>query len=121
MIALAGGLAVAAVVGVGVGWLFGSATRSKWLGVLLALTLTTTLAFLPVAFAVGEDPTPGVSVSHAQLEADRVMTQQMGLVAGTGMDTRMQTDGMLERSSNPAYVAALERHVAEFNRMAGLP
>jgi len=44
----------------------------------------------------------------------------MGVVAGPGMDAQMTGYGMLGRSADPAYVAALERHIAEFDRMAGL-
>lgn len=79
-----------------------------------------TLAFVPFAISVYEPLPPAASFSHAQLEADRGMTQQMGLVVGEGMDAQMIDNGMLHRSANPAYVAAVEQHVAEFGRMAGL-
>lgn len=58
--------------------------------------------------------TPDVPhISHTLLEADRTMTQQMAV------QTSMADTGMLQRSSNPAYVRALERHVYEFDRMLG--
>ena len=60
------------------------------------------------------------SFSHEQLEADRVMTQQMGTDVGPGMAVQMPGDGMLERSSNEAYVEALEQHTRSFIQMAGL-
>ena len=52
-------------------------------------------------------------ISHALLEADKAMTQQMAV------QTYMEDTGMLQRSSNPAYVRALEQHVYEFYRMLG--
>lgn len=120
MIVLAVGLAVAVIVGVVIAWFVGSVACSRALGILVWLALTPTLAFVPFAIAVGGSAPSSPMVSHAQLEADRVMTQQMGTVVGAGMDAQMVSDGMLQRSANPAYVAALEQHVAEFDRMAGL-
>ena len=120
MIALVGGLVVATLIGTVAAWFLGSVARSKALGVLVWLALMPTLALVPVALAVSEPTAPAASFSHAQLEADRVMTQQMGVVAGPGMDAQMTGNGMLQRSANPGYVAALERHIAEFDRMAGL-
>lgn len=58
--------------------------------------------------------------SHEQLEADRMMTQQMGADIGPGMAVQMPGYGMLERSSSEAYVDALERHTRLYNQMAGL-
>ena len=120
MIALIGALVVAAFVGTVAAWYVGSVARSRALGVLVWLTMMPTLAFVPVAIAVYEPLPPAASFSHAQLEADRAMTQQMGVVVGAGMNAQMTDDGMLHRSADPAYVAALEQHVAEFDRMAGL-
>ncbi len=62
---------------------------------------------------------PMVGFSYAQLEADRIMTQQMASVVGPGMDSLMTTNGMLERSANDAYLRALERHAYEVDRMLG--
>ncbi|HEX6581782.1 MAG TPA: hypothetical protein VF195_13055 [Actinomycetota bacterium] len=60
------------------------------------------------------------SFSHEQLEADRVMTQQMGTDVGPSMAVQMPGDGMLKRSSSEAYVEALEQHTRTYNKMAGL-
>ena len=59
------------------------------------------------------DPVP----SHAQLDADRLMTSQMSVDVGGGMDAQMTTDGMLERSADDAYARALEEHVRLYARM----
>ena len=67
--------------------------------------------------AGGSAPMGGFS--HAQLEADRLMTEQMARVVGPGMQSLMTTDGMLERSANDAYLRALEQHVYEVDRMLG--
>ena len=53
--------------------------------------------------------------SHSQLEADRLMTQRMG----TQAQMPVGLDRMLLRSSDPAYVRALEQHSAESDRMLG--
>ena len=55
--------------------------------------------------------------SHAQLEADRLMTSRMSVDVGGGMDAQMTTDGMLERSADDAYVRALEEHARLYARM----
>lgn len=57
--------------------------------------------------------------SHSQLEADRIMTEQMASVVGPGMESQMAANGMLERSANDAYLRALEQHVYEADRMLG--
>jgi len=57
--------------------------------------------------------------SHAQLEADRIMTEQMAGVIGPGMQLLMTTNGMLQRSANDDYLRALEQHVYEVDRMLG--
>jgi len=57
--------------------------------------------------------------SHAQLEADRIMTEQMASVVGPGMQSQMTTNGMLERSANDAYLRALEEHIYGVDRMLG--
>lgn len=123
MIAIAAGLILAVVVAGAVATFFASVSGSRPLGVVLALALTPTLAFLPYAVGAITDPgsePPTATISHEQLEADRVMTQQMAVAVGPGMDGQMTANGMLRRSSSAAYVAALERHVAIFDRMAGV-
>lgn len=80
---------------------------------LLLLILTFRLfAALPDA---GTRNFPLNGFSHSQLEADRIMTQRMG----TQAQMPMSFDGMLRRSSDPAYVRALEQHNAEIDRMLG--
>lgn len=63
---------------------------------------------------------PSVSFSHEQLEADRVMTLQMGTDVGSGMTVQMSGNDMLERSSSEAYVQALEQHMRLYDRTAGI-
>jgi hypothetical protein len=58
--------------------------------------------------------------SHVQLEADRVMTLQMGTDISPGMAVQMSGYGMLERPSSEAYIDALEQHTRPYNQMAGL-
>ena len=65
----------------------------------------------------GSEPMGGFS--HAQLESDRVMTQQMATVVGPGMEAQMTTNGMLQRSTNSAYLQALEQHTYQVDRMLG--
>ncbi|HZJ51523.1 MAG TPA: hypothetical protein VFF07_11940 [Actinomycetota bacterium] len=80
---------------------------------LLLLTLTFWLyAALP---DTGTRNVPVTGISHSQLEADRIMTQRMGIQA----QMPMGSSGMLLRSSDPAYVRALEQHSAEIDRMLG--
>ena len=67
--------------------------------------------------AGGSGPMGGFS--HAQLEADRIMTERMATAVGPGMQSLMTTDGMLERSANDAYLRALEQHVYQVDRMLG--
>jgi hypothetical protein len=47
------------------------------------------------------------------------MRQQMAVAVGPGMQAQMSTDRVLERSSNEAYLRALERHTYEVDRMLG--
>lgn len=119
MIILIVGLVITALVGITVAWLAGSIVRSKVLGALMFLAVTPALAFFPVMFALGGSTPTSTSFSHVQLEADRAMTQRMGVVSGPAMDAQMASDGMLGRSASDAYVEALEQHVADFDRMAG--
>ena len=64
-------------------------------------------------------PAPIGGISHAQLEADRIMTEQMRTVVGSGMQSLMATNGMLERSASDTYLRALEQHVYQADRMLG--
>ena len=62
-------------------------------------------------------PTTGASYSHDQLQGDANMTQQMSTPnAATGSQTHAR-DGQLARSQDPGYLAALEQHQADIDRM----
>jgi hypothetical protein len=57
--------------------------------------------------------------SHDQLQVDANMTQQMSTPnANTGSQYH-RTDGQLERSQSAGYIAALEQHQADVDRMLG--
>jgi hypothetical protein len=73
------------------------------------------------AFAViaGKRTPTDAPGAHAQLEADRVMAQQMAAAIGPGMQAQMWTDGMLGRTSDAAYLRALDQHTYEVERMLG--
>ena len=83
-------------------------------GVIVAVAFVT----LAITSSVGTSGPMG-GVSHGQLEADRIMTEQMASVVGPGMQSQMTTNGMLERSANDAYLRALEQHVYQVDRMFG--
>lgn len=89
------------------------------LGLLGAGTIVA-VAFVAVA-AVTTEPRPPMSggFPHERLEADRIMTQRMATSGGPGMESLMAIDGMLERSTNDAYLRALEQHAYEVERMLG--
>lgn len=109
MLAAAGAVAVAAP-------LF----RSKLLAGLLGVGSAIIVVFVASAMVLGSSqPLPDDSFSHEQLEADRIMTEQMATAVGTGMEAQMSTNGMLERSADPAYLRALERHIYQVDRMVG--
>jgi len=57
--------------------------------------------------------------SHDQLQADANMTEQMSTPnAATGSQYHVR-DGQLARSQDSVYVAALEQHQADIDRMLG--
>ena len=85
----------------------------KWLIGLVTTGFVVTAAFVVLAISFSPPPTALGSYAHSQLEADRVMTQQMAV------QTAMGLDGMPERSADPGYVKALEQHIQQFNRMIG--
>lgn len=92
----------------------------KLLAGLLGTGAIVSMVFAAIAIAGstgGSDPMGGFS--HAQLEADRVMTQQMASVVGPGMESLMPINGMLDRSANGAYLQALEQHTYQMDRMLG--
>ena len=87
---------------------------------LLGIGTIVVVAFVALAItdsAGGSGPMGGFS--HSQLEADRIMTEQMATVVGPGMESQMAANGMLERSANDAYLRALEQHMNQVDRMLG--
>ena len=116
-IVIAAGTALAAAVAVTVS---ASLLRSKLLGVVIGIEAAVIVLFVATAVMLGSGKAaPDGTFSHEQLEADRVMTEQMATAVGTGMDAQMSTNGMLERSADAAYLRALERHTYQVNRMVG--
>lgn len=87
---------------------------AAWVG---GAIVAVTIGSAVLALTRGGRPDPGFS--HVQLETDRAMTQQMAVVAGPGMDAQMVGYGMLGRTQDPAYTAALEAHTDQFQRMLG--
>ena len=80
--------------------------------------VSVTFVVLAIASSTGA-PRPMAGFSHEQLEADRLMTQQMATSVGTGMESVMLTNGMLARSGSDAYLRALEQHTRDVDRMLG--
>ena len=91
-------------------WLFG--LLSMGAAVIVAFVVTAVLTSTPPSGVMSTDP-------HELLEADRVMTQQMAIAAGPGMDAQMFGSGMLRRSADLLYVRALEEHMRAMDRMLG--
>lgn len=87
---------------------------------LLGTGLIVSVIFVTLAItnSVGASGPMG-GFSHAQLEADRIMTEQMATVVGPSMQSQMTTNGMLQRSANDAYLRALEQHTYQVDRMLG--
>ncbi|MGH2661054.1 MAG: hypothetical protein ACRDHS_15715 [Actinomycetota bacterium] len=79
----------------------------KWL---IGLVTTGFVAFLALALTMSEPAPSSGMFPHSMLGADRVMAGRMALDVGTGMQYTMTGKGMLECSSNPAYLRALEEH-----------
>jgi hypothetical protein len=94
----------------------GKLTWSLW----IFIAVVTVAVFL-VAARTGPTSTPVPSgYSHAQLQADSQMTQQMSVPGASGpMSSGAVVDDQLRRSQDPAYVAALEAHQREIERMLG--
>lgn len=113
-------IAGAVVVGLISALIVGEFFSSKLLGGLVGTMVLALVLFGAAAFASATAPTSVMGFSHAQLEADRIMTQEMSVSTDPGMEALMaQQNSMLQRSSNPAYVQALEEHVRQFDRMLG--
>lgn len=85
----------------------------KWLIGLVTTGFVVMVTFVVLAVSSTQSSTELGLFSHAQLEADRVMTEQMAV------QTAMGADGLLERSAGPGYVKALEAHIQQFNRTIG--
>ncbi|HEX9123616.1 MAG TPA: hypothetical protein VF984_09705 [Actinomycetota bacterium] len=109
---------VAAVAAAVLGGLF---SPTKLLLALLGMGAAALVAIVAIVALSSTTPSPPMGdFSHAQLEADRLMTQEMASVVGPGMDAQMTTNGMLARSANDAYLRALEEHIRQVDRMVGL-
>ena len=66
-------------------------------------------------------PDVGVRPVHEQLQIDAFMIEQMSTPnAATGRQNH-RTDQQLERSRDPGYLAALEEHQADTDRMLARP
>ena len=95
----------------------------KWFLGIVALYLATLLAAgILVAVNLGRgpaSPTPSHVYSSEVIAADYAMTQEMAISGGPGMDARMQSYGMLDRSQDPSYLAALEAYSRQIDRMVG--
>ena len=109
----------AIVVGVMAAFIVGDLSGSKALGGLIGTGFVVVVLFIVAAFATASAPPSTMGFAHAQLEADRVMTQQMAISVGPGMQALMAQDSMLQRSANPAYVRALEDHIRQVDRTLG--
>ena len=93
---------------------------AKLVAGLLGTGLVASVVFAALAIANSSGSSgPMGGFSHAQLEADRLMTEQMASVVGSGMQTQMATNAMLQRSQNGAYLRALEQHTYQVDRMLG--
>ena len=109
----------AILVGVIAAFIVSESFGSKALGGLIGTGSVVVVLFIAAAFATASAPASSMGFSHAQLEADRQMTQQMAVSVDPGMQALMGQDSMLQRSANPAYVLALEEHTRQFNRTLG--
>lgn len=85
----------------------------KWLIGLVTTGFIVFVTFVVLAISFSPSSTDVGSYSHSQLEADRVMTEQMAVQSAMG------PDGLLQRSTDPGYVKALEQHIQQFNRTIG--
>ena len=91
----------------------------KWLIGLVTTGFVVFVTFLVLVLTMSEPAPSSGMFPHSMLEAHRVMTDRMALDVGTGMQLTMAGNGMLERSSNPAYLRALEEHTYWFEKSLG--
>ena len=83
----------------------------KWFVGLVVTQVLVFVTFLVMAIATTAPGSDSGAYSHAVLEADRRMTEQMAV------QTSMAETGMIQRSADPAYLSALKEHVRQFDRM----
>lgn len=92
----------------------------RWAIGLVVTGMVVFTAFLVLAIgSSAPDPAMG-AFPPSLLDQDVVMTQRMATDVGSGMQASMNAQGMLERSSNPVYVRALEEHLRLYERSLGL-
>lgn len=87
--------------------------------VLVSMTIVWFAAIGLLVFALpgeeGAPKRPQVSYPYEILERDRAHTQMMG----TDFHMEMGDDPMWIRTQDPPYLTALEKHIAEVDRMLG--
>lgn len=87
------------------------------LGAILAIGASTDLQPQPA-----RAPTSGGNYSHEVLQGDAEMTQRMSTPTADGRMQRGETrDAQLDRSQNPGFLADLEQHQADIDRMLARP
>ncbi|MEX2556084.1 MAG: hypothetical protein WEB06_10665 [Actinomycetota bacterium] len=87
---------------------------------IVGLVVVVAIAVAAIGGSAGTAPAtgwPSNGVPHEQLESDRIMTQQMGVDVGPGMQAGMPANGMLGRSMSASYVRMLEQHATDIDRM----
>jgi len=96
-------------------------TAGKLAWSLWILIAVVTVAVFVVAARTGPTATSApTGYPHAQLQADLQMTQQISAPGASGpMSNGAVADDQLRRSQDPAYVAALEAHQRQTDRMLG--
>ena len=62
-------------------------------------------------------PTSGGSANHEILQADANMTQRMSVPSADTARQNHLSDGQLARSQDPGYLAQLEQHQRDLDRM----
>ena len=89
----------------------------RWLVGLLMTGLVLLILGIAVVATAPRPPATSAPAAHAfdasQLAVDSQMTQFMAV------QSQMGNDGMLERSSDPVYLTALEAYSHQIDRMLG--
>ena len=94
--------------------------RKRVLG--LAVLGSGAVALTPPGTNTAESGIPATGrVSHEQLQNDAFMTESMSTPNAHTDRQNHRTDEQLERSQNAGYLAALERHQADIDRMLARP